>query len=567
MSYVHSHLVRFSLIALAACAAHPTAGSDDDTHVGEDALITFPAAAYSKAPLVSYGSTTTLPFSTADGFVAIKFNGKKGDVVRIGATTATGAAAISYLVFDKKTLAAPSLPNDPSGTLRYTVVADGEYFVMMRDKNRSSASIQAKLDLLSPRPSGDSKVVLSNMPFVAATPAGDAPANTRVLQIHQDISLRPCFSSGCDGPYPKPRLHLSATIIVSPGPNGPTVYQDVSVSGETLVGKERHTPGTKITLHKSLYSDGGQAVPSLSLPVDVNERHWDPTWKEQGSTTVTLNTSIGADGTPQSALHMAPIKMPFAEKGAPWPWIQYDGYDGVQRWTMPTIVASRETSKQPDDNLQLTLPSNLPQTPMDDEAVISRFPAGRGVITMYSSLLALPAGQSLVGADPGTRGYSRQCGPRTGCEKDWHLFAFLDSTTSFTTALDRILPLTMPVTEIQLRLTGPDTYDVDIYGSRVGWNGMFTGKKPASAHIEGGVGHLSSMARTRVTVTATGLLLSREAPPSAKITGTESVFPDKANDYLRAPDGDSYSERGYYKELVRFWGGGGYAFIPFNKEW
>jgi cysteine-rich repeat protein len=124
----------------AACAVT----TDDGSEVQDEELITFPAAAYTKATKIAYGTTTTQAFTHADTYVAVKFTGAKGDVVRF--SVSAPRATVSYLVFNDRNVSARRDKSGPPGTYRMTLAHDGDHFIMMRTRDRQDAAITVKLE-------------------------------------------------------------------------------------------------------------------------------------------------------------------------------------------------------------------------------------------------------------------------------------------------------------------------------------------------------------------------------------------------------------------------------------
>lgn len=516
-----------------------------------DALIKFPAAAYAGAAPIAYGGSSTRPFTTADKFVAVKFNGKKGDIVRF--QVSAPRAAVSYLVFNKRNVAALRNPADPSGTFRFTLASDGEYFIMMRTRDRKDAPITVKLEALSASGAG----AFSNADLVANAPPGSAP-NLYLPQLQvSSVVFRECVTATGCGPSLKSVKVLKNVVDYGNGTRRlrQTTYEPVLVTQQLwapptgVTGVVTFTGTALAPGANGQYPEGGSVVAADAAP--WHQRYFDATSSEPLTGKVTLTL---LDGTTKyvpfdytltytrSLFHLS-LRSEVSRAG-----VQWSEYSAEIESPIPALaVAERPPSTPAPRDGGIT----ADETPLDDEEVLSRFPAGAVEMPVFASptdRVAHAASFSI-----GYEGY-RYCAPRTGCSA-WTKDALDDN---FTSPGKHIIPrpfgFGVPMT-VKLRVTGDDSYEVVIGAADSPHHDLHIA-------IEEGVGTFTAASSNRfgattykVKVTAQGLLF--EAPFATKVDTQDAQFPE-------APSGQMTNrEPGYTREY--YWNPS--MLVKFNQNW
>jgi hypothetical protein len=148
-STVHATAALVILGVAAASVAGCAAATNDDSSSSEESdLVTFPAASFASAPVVTAGQTRTVAVA-AQGFAALRFAGKKNESITISVRDADGfAEPRTYLVerlADGRFAAVLKTPLTASSKLSYRLEATKDYFIVVREANRGAASFAVTL--------------------------------------------------------------------------------------------------------------------------------------------------------------------------------------------------------------------------------------------------------------------------------------------------------------------------------------------------------------------------------------------------------------------------------------
>lgn len=548
-----SRAALLSSLVLAACTQPYTDDQQVDVADGDDALITFPAAAYSGATRIAYGQTLTRRFTSANGFVAVKFNAVKGDQVRFSVSAARDT--VSYLVFNQRNVAALRDANDPAGAFRYKIDADGEYFIMMRSKDRAAANITVKLEKLA---GVGTPGAFTASELVAAARAGSAPAFRALGKgVLDRLEYRSCVAAtGCAPaqryvtilknevsnyyPYFHPTLRQSSGGIAvnfdfDAPPGGVTGVMNfaglVAKTATNEVTKPgRNLQGVETSVETTRNFDALQsAALTGSIRLSIDEQ---VAYDEKKAITANYSVTYSRAGA-----HIS-LRSEVNRTGATW--TEYAGEFDIPFSALPPQSRPVSTPVPRTGDL----PRSVSRVALDDEEVISRFPIGAQEMQVFT--VAADEASYMSQFETGTYG-SRSCGPRTGC-------------TAWTTASDQVQQKwilggsgfvmgTAARSSIKLRISGNDSYEVVIRRD--------SSLPEQIIPIVSGVGSFVSDsldargARYTVKVTSQGLLFER-----AFETGTRQ--PGGA--FFAAPNGgDKIFEPGYLTEyyanhsmLIRF---------------
>lgn len=535
MLRAHSPMAWLALLALGACSASTAPTPSADLEEAADALITFPAAAYANALQVSYGARTRSAFMPSDEFVALKFSGRKGDTIRFGATSQTGASAVSYLVFRSRNVGAVRVAGDPPGTYRHTLASDGEYFVMMRSRDRAAATLTSTLERMSaPSPT---LPVVSAAPFVAGTYAGGVPQRTTVSElVVKGLPWRECFAAtGCKAldPAHVARVNVEARhdVLVPPG--------------QVLVAARVETQGDM--LWEDFDGMAGVRAATTDLAINVGKP-------------VDYITPVAPKFPVSLSLDAATVNTPMRSRlsigGTKWAspdgsrWIEFMPVEAVADWVLPRPQPRPQNLEPQADELGFSIPT-FDRTPLPDEEVLSRFQPGAEQMDVYTFPFAGP----YYGALGGAFRARRNCGPRTGCES-WQLFEQQRSSNNPSDALVKMFgpnPI-WSLTDMTLRVSGVDSYIIDL---------SFNGMHAISTPVENGRATFFN-ARTGQTqqavVTARGLFLVENERPR-EVSRRRVDLPAAKFELTTT------TEAGYFREELDVSSPGAYLFLPFGHEW
>lgn len=536
------------LTAVMGCASPVAESTSFEPAQGTEAAITFPAAAYANARAVTYGSTTTLPFLAADGFVAIKFMAAAGDNLRFTATAAR--ATRSYLVRNRTVVQVLQEPSNPDGSFRYTVPQDGEYFVMIRSDDRAALSIAAKIELLVLPPGA---AFVTNQQIVDMTPAGKVP----LLHLGQ-FSLRALSERRCNAVSGCVQTGRTQTpgVVVRDSQTGNLVWaaQGVSMNAElqappdgALVaayawlgdpdtlsrypGELRLCPPAQGGLYAGQacgvhVEDGFQNRRTGSIKFYV---------REPGQTGTGQLTNFRYDITWTPTGHTMKIRSEHASSAVEWTELYEEVSIGFR---MPAPATRMVASALPPFS-----DVTVERAPIDDEAAMSLIPPGSGYVTLMDRAADDRDETAFYNQTFALGGAGKRiCGPRTGCTA-WDtavdntllgqigrssellggriVFPFPTSFSNDPRDAALQCPGGMQTVQARLRATSTQTYAIDLmlYGpSRIWGQNRNTGRqcwsyasRSVSVAIDNGRGTLPANGMTPpldVTVTREGLLIS-----------------------------------------------------------
>lgn len=548
-SSIAATLGSISMLILAACSSPSQAEGTDDIDQSQDALISFPAAAYANATMVAYGSSATRRFATANGFVAVKFRGRAGDVVRFTVTAAR--PTVSYLVFNQRNVAALRNSSDPVGAYRYTLTADGEYFIMMRSSDRAAANIRVSLERLASASGGlfttaeiEAASSPGSMPWVTLLDGGTPPITA--------ISYRRCVAAtGCANVRSARIMHSSLeqagfpsrqSLIVSDlglqiGLDARTTPSGQAMGLLTFAGLvARGLTAEVIDPSTSLRQDESYTT-SKYLPFDVAQA------TSQAGTFRLLvsDPTVSAQPFPITAQYKvslsktnAHIEISAEQIRTGAQWTEY--YASVDRPMNALLPTPQVGAVPPPTNGDLL---STDRTPLDDEEVLSRFAAGEVDLKVFDPHAI--GSQTLTSYfDAGTNG-SRACGPRTGCSA-WPTPA-RDAFSAANVFAGGFTSLSEQ-SYITLHVVNEDSYELRVRTSE--------SEPEISIPIESGRGHIEGAYGARnytVTVTSEGVRF--DAPFEYVRTPLEYATLN-LQDQLEAESGYSFDTYYYPSLLIRF---------------
>jgi len=193
-------------------------------------------------------------------------------------------------------------------------------------------------------------------------------------------------------------------------------------------------------------------------------------------------------------------------------------------------------------------------TALDDEEVLSRFPAG--AVEMQVFTMPIDRAQFAASFAVGHEGY-RSCGPRTGCNAWTKRMLGADGASPANHILARPFLFGTPMT-VKLRVTGDDSYEVVI--------GLAGNQPDLRTPIVAGVATLTP------EVPYTSYPLARATTYPVKVTAQgllfEAPFAEKSDPYAYGfpvvPSGDrTNSEPGYSRQY--YWNPS--VLVRFNQNW
>ena len=517
----------FGLVFLSifpACSSQ-TAPVHEDTVAGSDALITFPAAAYAGARQLAYGQNTTLSFRAIDGFVAVKFRGAKGDLIRYQVTAARDTR--SYLVRSQRVLQVLTDASDPSGSFRYTLPEDGEYFVMLRSTDRAALSIGVKLEQIS---TGNSALP-DNQEIVARTSTTAAPRISLGRFSIKSLGERQCTTvSGCGTAAASAWRVGSAAISTSNSYYNQWLRDGVDFAGELQAPPD----GTVVSALAITGSYDPNAMPFSAaaarlcpsvgqVPTGVTTQQLCAVRFERGVPSLQKGTIKLAVLPTASIVQSSDLVYRNFEYEISWTRsghtlrlrsVENRALQWSELYAEQTIAFSMSplvNRLQPD--ARPSLPGFVTNTtPLDDEEVLSRITPGE---LGFDALVHTPSAGATVLDFWRTQiefGYisERQCGPRTSCTP-WAMWK-----KGFNTSLvDEVLGNggylrfnnANPSVQARIEATSTESYKVILFTQ---------GDGQIEIPIEAGRGSLAAIPnrgipRRDVTVTSDGLLIQGPA--------------------------------------------------------
>ena len=519
------------LLLLAACGAQlPEHDGPNLTELaeGDDALITFPAAAYTGARSLAYGASAARAFAAADGFVAVKFNARAGDVVRFNVSAAR--ATVSYLVFNRRNVAA-TVDAAVAGGFFYAVpsAGAGEYFIMMRSADRAAASLRVQLATAATPSPPPARAFTNDRPpqwvwdrIVTNAAAGTKPGGLQfasfsfsTFQRQSCTAAGGCISAGTQAITAQKldisllystttaRLERFCLPVITFAPVGLLLSAQASLDG-TLRTSVQHTGFGRQAVELAACRAQATAVnagvtfanPDLvrdyiwtpqgtgsasSLSLDTALRPPPSTWTGLTivSETVKTNYVLSYDASAVRANLSARVERSITE------WDEYSAEQTLP-FSVPNTPAARFPRVAPPAGGFAT---SVDRRPVDDEAVYASFNRGSDELAAFAPTYLAA----------GSRG-QRACNPLTGCTA-WSVIAGAPTAS---------LP------NIKLKRAGVDSYDVVAPPTT----------ECASVHIESGRG---TCGKFDVTVTRDGVLFDAPYEQTEPVTTSPNVTTETYN--------------------------------------
>lgn len=198
-------IVAAALVLLAAaCSAPGMQGDSDSDPVASDAedIISFPAAVFSNAKVITYGATlSNIPFKASDKFTALRFQGKAGDRIEAKATPGQGEA-ILYLSrkvgSQYSNVRAGGQDGAAKNVVAFTLAEADTYYLVFRTMPRADATFEVSLsDAKAGGACADAGKLPTAQELAALTEAGTAPSYT-TPQRTVSVERRTClYATGC----------------------------------------------------------------------------------------------------------------------------------------------------------------------------------------------------------------------------------------------------------------------------------------------------------------------------------------------------------------------------------
>ena len=186
-----------AVVSLAFVSSACSAAEEEEST--EDALVSFPSAVFTTARTIAYGQTLqNLTFKASDKYLAVKFQGTKGDRI-VGTVTPTGSTKSIVHLARKQgstfvSVKAGGVDAASPNIVLHTIPTTGTYYLVFRT-SPTTDGVFAAVNLERLAPAGGKCADAGKTPTVRRYASGRVVEDLETQPTHSPVILRTCHDT------------------------------------------------------------------------------------------------------------------------------------------------------------------------------------------------------------------------------------------------------------------------------------------------------------------------------------------------------------------------------------